>query len=219
MIGNMVTVGEGRRRVEGADARLGSRRSRSCSRSLGTTLLGMLFGAVASRSFGIYFLMITLTFSVIAFYFVGQVTVVSGFSGIGGIDSYTPGVRRRHRHRPQPPVLHRARRRARRLRPDPLHRAHAVRRLAAGDPRRAGADDARSGTSSRSTARSRSASPRSSRRWRGSCSSGGRGRSPGRRRPRRDDRPADRRGDRRARAGRGRLGRRVRLHRHQQLHP
>jgi len=34
--------------------------------------------------------MITLTFSVIAFYFVGQVTVVSGFSGIAGINNYTP---------------------------------------------------------------------------------------------------------------------------------
>jgi branched-chain amino acid transport system permease protein len=35
--------------------------------------------------------MITLTFSVIGFYFVGQVTVISGFSGIGGINRYTPG--------------------------------------------------------------------------------------------------------------------------------
>ena len=58
---------------------------------VGTTLLGILFGAIASRSLGIYFLMITLTYSVIAFYFVGQVTVVSGFSGISGIDNYTPG--------------------------------------------------------------------------------------------------------------------------------
>jgi branched-chain amino acid transport system permease protein len=58
----------------------------------GTTLIGLLFGAVAARSLGIYFLMITLTYSVIAFYFVGQVTVVSGFSGISGINNYTPGV-------------------------------------------------------------------------------------------------------------------------------
>jgi len=58
---------------------------------LGTTLIGILFGAVAARSLGIYFLMITLTYSVIAFYFVGQVTVVSGFSGISGINNYTPG--------------------------------------------------------------------------------------------------------------------------------
>jgi branched-chain amino acid transport system permease protein len=58
---------------------------------LGTTMIGILFGAVASRSLGIYFLMITLTFSVIANYFFGQVTVVSGFSGISGINNYTPG--------------------------------------------------------------------------------------------------------------------------------
>jgi branched-chain amino acid transport system permease protein len=57
-----------------------------------TTALGLLLGAVASRSAGIYFLMITLTYSVIAYYFLGQVTVVSGFSGIAGIDNYTPSV-------------------------------------------------------------------------------------------------------------------------------
>jgi len=57
---------------------------------LGTTVLGLLFGALAARSTGIYFLMITLTYSVIGFYFVGQVTLVSGFSGIAGINAYTP---------------------------------------------------------------------------------------------------------------------------------
>ena len=56
-----------------------------------TTLIGLLFGIVAARSAGIYFLMITLTYSVIATYFFGQVTLVSGFSGIGGISGYTPG--------------------------------------------------------------------------------------------------------------------------------
>jgi branched-chain amino acid transport system permease protein len=56
-----------------------------------TTALGLLFGAVAARSAGIYFLMITLTFSVIATYTLGQVTKISGFSGIGGINRYTPG--------------------------------------------------------------------------------------------------------------------------------
>jgi branched-chain amino acid transport system permease protein len=56
-----------------------------------TTAIGLIFGAVASRSTGIYFLMITLTYSVITTYFLGQVTVVSGFSGIGGINRYTPG--------------------------------------------------------------------------------------------------------------------------------
>jgi branched-chain amino acid transport system permease protein len=56
-----------------------------------TTALGLLFGAVAARSAGIYFLMITLTYSVIVTYFLGQVTNISGFSGIGGIGLYTPG--------------------------------------------------------------------------------------------------------------------------------
>ena len=46
---------------------------------------GLLFGAIASRSVGIYFLMITLTFSVIANLTFGQVTDISGFGGISGI--------------------------------------------------------------------------------------------------------------------------------------
>ncbi len=57
---------------------------------LGTTVIGLIMGAVASRSTGIYFLMITLTYSVIATYTLGSVTVISGFSGIGGINGYTP---------------------------------------------------------------------------------------------------------------------------------
>lgn len=56
-----------------------------------TVALGLVFGAVAARSFGIYFLMLTLTYSVIAFLFVSQVTQVGGFSPIAGVDSYTPG--------------------------------------------------------------------------------------------------------------------------------
>src|SRR5437868_681583 len=47
--------------------------------------IGLLFGALASRSVGIYFLMITLTYSVIANLVFGQVTDVSGFGGISGI--------------------------------------------------------------------------------------------------------------------------------------
>jgi branched-chain amino acid transport system permease protein len=58
---------------------------------LGTTAIGLVGGAVASRSAGIYFLMITLTYSVIATYFLGQVTNISGFSGISGIYRFTPG--------------------------------------------------------------------------------------------------------------------------------
>ena len=101
MIGNMVTQGRAGGETKGLT--LGWDPTLSLVLAIaGTTLIGILFGAVASRSLGIYFLMITLTYSVIAFYFVGQVTVVSGFSGISGINNYTPGfvgdiVNDRHR--------------------------------------------------------------------------------------------------------------------------
>jgi branched-chain amino acid transport system permease protein len=67
-----------------------------------TILISFVFGAVASRSYGIYFLMLTLTFGVIANLFVGSVTKLGGFSPIAGIDSHTPGfigdvVNDRHR--------------------------------------------------------------------------------------------------------------------------
>jgi branched-chain amino acid transport system permease protein len=55
-----------------------------------TTVVGLILGAVASRSFGIYFLMLTLTFGVIANLFFGQVTKLGGFSPIAGINRYTP---------------------------------------------------------------------------------------------------------------------------------
>jgi branched-chain amino acid transport system permease protein len=54
------------------------------------TAVSFLLGAVASRSTGIYFLMLTLSFAVMVNYFFGQVTVVSGFGGIGDISNYTP---------------------------------------------------------------------------------------------------------------------------------
>ena len=57
-----------------------------------TTAIGLIFGAIAARSAGIYFLMITLTYAVIANYFFGQVTVLSGFSGISGIAGYAPDL-------------------------------------------------------------------------------------------------------------------------------
>lgn len=101
MLGNMVTKGGAGGETKGLT--LGWNPTLSLVLALlGTTLLGILFGAIASRSTGIYYLMITLTYSVIGFYFVGQVTVVSGFSGIGGINRYTPSfvgdmVNDRHR--------------------------------------------------------------------------------------------------------------------------
>lgn len=84
-LGNMVTT-EGKGLLLGWDPWLG------VVLAIGlTTLIGLVLGAVASRSAGIYFLMITLTYAVIANYFFGQVTVVSGFSGISGIDLHAPG--------------------------------------------------------------------------------------------------------------------------------
>jgi branched-chain amino acid transport system permease protein len=54
--------------------------------AIGVTLvMGLVFGFLARRSLGIYFLMITLTFSVIANLFFGEVTTLSGFGGISGI--------------------------------------------------------------------------------------------------------------------------------------
>lgn len=50
------------------------------------TLVGLGFGALASRSEGIYFLMITLAFSVIVYYFWSQVTSLSGFGGVNNVD-------------------------------------------------------------------------------------------------------------------------------------
>jgi branched-chain amino acid transport system permease protein len=46
------------------------------------TAVGLLFGAVAARSAGIYFLMITLAFGVMVYYFFAQVTQLSGFGGV-----------------------------------------------------------------------------------------------------------------------------------------
>lgn len=57
-----------------------------------TTAIGLAFGALAARSFGIYFLMLTLTLAVLTNYFFGQVTLLSGFGGVGGIQSRTPSL-------------------------------------------------------------------------------------------------------------------------------
>ena len=48
-------------------------------------LVAFLFGAIASRNYGIYFLMITLALSLLVFYFFGQVTTLSGFGGIRSV--------------------------------------------------------------------------------------------------------------------------------------
>jgi len=54
------------------------------------TLAGFAFGTIAARSEGIYFLMITLAFAVLVYYFFSQVTELSGF---GGINNYErPGL-------------------------------------------------------------------------------------------------------------------------------
>jgi branched-chain amino acid transport system permease protein len=50
------------------------------------TAIGMGFGAIAARSEGIYFLMITLAFSVLVYYFFAQVTQLSGFGGVNNIE-------------------------------------------------------------------------------------------------------------------------------------
>jgi branched-chain amino acid transport system permease protein len=48
-------------------------------------VFGFIFGAISSRSYGIYFLMITLALSVIVYYFFGQVTQLSGFGGVRNV--------------------------------------------------------------------------------------------------------------------------------------
>jgi len=52
--------------------------------------VGLGFGAIAARSEGIYFLMITLAFSVLIYYFFSQVTQLSGFGGVNNLD--LPGI-------------------------------------------------------------------------------------------------------------------------------
>jgi branched-chain amino acid transport system permease protein len=47
--------------------------------------VGLFLGAIASRSYGIYFLMITLAFSVLVYFFFAQVTQLSGFGGVNNV--------------------------------------------------------------------------------------------------------------------------------------
>jgi len=57
---------------------------------LAATIVGLAFGWIAARSEGIYFLMITLAFSVLIYYFFSQVTQLSGFGGVNNLD--LPGL-------------------------------------------------------------------------------------------------------------------------------
>lgn len=50
-----------------------------------TTVSALLLGAVASRSGGIYFLMLTLVYAVIGYFFFAQVVTISGPSGVTSI--------------------------------------------------------------------------------------------------------------------------------------
>jgi branched-chain amino acid transport system permease protein len=54
------------------------------------TAVGLFLGAIASRSYGIYFLMITLAFAVLVYFFFAQVTDLSGFGGVNNVPA--PGL-------------------------------------------------------------------------------------------------------------------------------
>ena len=73
------------RQHQGPESRLDAAGRRSPSRSASLSSSGWCSAPWRGRSLGIYFLMITLTFSVIANLFFGQVTTFSGFGGISGI--------------------------------------------------------------------------------------------------------------------------------------
>jgi branched-chain amino acid transport system permease protein len=51
-----------------------------------TSVVALILGVLSSRTFGIYFLMLTLTYAVIGYYVFGQVATISGFGGITGLD-------------------------------------------------------------------------------------------------------------------------------------
>ena len=51
-----------------------------------SVLVALVLGAIGSRTTGIYFLMLTLTYAVIGYYVFSQVTSISGFGGITGVD-------------------------------------------------------------------------------------------------------------------------------------
>jgi branched-chain amino acid transport system permease protein len=56
------------------------------------TAVGLFFGALASRTTGIYFLMITLTYAVITNLFFNNTDQLSGFNGITSVQQHMPSV-------------------------------------------------------------------------------------------------------------------------------
>lgn len=85
VLGNCVTVGE----TKGLNLGLSPWTGVVLGIAIATAV-ALLLGAVASRSAGIYFLMLTLSFAVMVNYCFGQVTVVSGFGGVGNVSSHLP---------------------------------------------------------------------------------------------------------------------------------
>jgi branched-chain amino acid transport system permease protein len=87
VLGNAVTTGAAKGQHYGLNPWLGVVLAIAV-----TTAIGFVLGALSSRSFGIYFLMLTLTFAVLVNYFFGSVTIFGGFSGVSGVQLHTPGV-------------------------------------------------------------------------------------------------------------------------------
>ncbi len=67
---------------------------------LAAVVIGLLFGAIAARSEGIYFLMLTLALGILTFYFFGQVSDLSGFGGLNNVA--IPGFLGNPRQDPNP---------------------------------------------------------------------------------------------------------------------
>ena len=219
ILGNLATEGGAGGHLEGAPPRLGPDARARASRSSGRRRSASICGAVASRSAGIYFLMITLTYSVIATYIARPGDEDLRLLGDRRHQQLHAGLDRRHPRPPEPALLHRARGRDRRLRADPLHRPHAVRR-----------SRCRASGTSRSGWRSLGYNVPLHRTlafgfaaflaslagvlyvwWSGQV-------APGNVDLPADDQPARHGGDRRPRPDRGRLARRLRLHRDAELH-
>ncbi len=87
ILGNVVTSGQVKGLHLGYDPWIGIVLAISI-----TTAIGLILGAVAARSAGIYFLMITLAFAVLTSVFFGSVTLFSGFSGVSGMELTAPSI-------------------------------------------------------------------------------------------------------------------------------